>query len=140
MKKLLFGLVAAAGLTTFGAASSVYWTVDATGVDGVSYAQLYQANGAEVDSYLEAANFGTRTPAVGLDSSYSYYVNLYNAEGDFLAKTNIASWEDFLKADAVYAPPAPGGAGTYTFAVPEPTSALLMLLGMAGLALKRKNA
>ena len=32
-----------------------------------------------------------------------------------------------------------GGAGLYT-AVPEPTSSLLMLLGMAGLALKRKRA
>ena len=32
-----------------------------------------------------------------------------------------------------------GGAGWYT-AVPEPTSGLLMLLGMAGLALRRKRA
>ena len=33
-----------------------------------------------------------------------------------------------------------GGAGWYTGAVPEPTSGLLLLLGMAGLALKRKRA
>lgn len=33
-----------------------------------------------------------------------------------------------------------GGAGWYTGAVPEPTSGLLMLLGMAGLALRRKRA
>ena len=32
------------------------------------------------------------------------------------------------------------GAGWYTAAVPEPTSGLLLLLGMAGLALKRKQA
>ena len=33
-----------------------------------------------------------------------------------------------------------GGAGWYTGAVPEPTSGLLLLLGMAGLALRRKRA
>ena len=32
------------------------------------------------------------------------------------------------------------GAGWYTQSVPEPTSGLLMLLGMAGLALRRKRA
>ena len=32
------------------------------------------------------------------------------------------------------------GAGWYTSAVPEPTSGLLMLLGMAGLALRRRRA
>lgn len=32
------------------------------------------------------------------------------------------------------------GAGWYTAAVPEPTSGLLLLLGIAGLALKRKQA
>ena len=32
------------------------------------------------------------------------------------------------------------GAGWYTASVPEPTSGLLLLLGMAGLALKRKRA
>ena len=32
------------------------------------------------------------------------------------------------------------GAGWYTQSVPEPTSGLLLLLGMAGLALKRKQA
>ena len=32
------------------------------------------------------------------------------------------------------------GAGWYTQSVPEPTSGLLLLLGMAGLALKRKHA
>lgn len=33
-----------------------------------------------------------------------------------------------------------GGYGAVTFATPEPTSGLLILLGMAGLALKRKRA
>ena len=57
-----------------------------------------------------------------------------------------------IAAANVYEPPATGstltfspstlgvaGSGTFT-AVPEPTSGLLLLLGMAGLALKRKRA
>ena len=41
----------------------------------------------------------------------------------------------FKTANASYS-----GAGWYTASVPEPTSGLLLLLGMAGLALKRKRA
>ena len=57
-----------------------------------------------------------------------------------------------IPSASVYEPPASGtiptivlstqgtaGSGTFT-AVPEPTSGLLLLLGMAGLALKRKRA
>ena len=57
-----------------------------------------------------------------------------------------------IPSSYVYEPPASGtiatvtlstqgtaGSGTFT-AVPEPTSGLLLLLGMAGLALKRKRA
>lgn len=40
-----------------------------------------------------------------------------------------------LKADGAYA-----GAGWYAASVPEPTSGLLMLLGVAGLALRRRRA
>ena len=56
-----------------------------------------------------------------------------------------------ILAANVYDPPATGSratvnfgtqgtAGSGTFAAPEPTSGLLLLLGMAGLALKRKRA
>ena len=45
---------------------------------------------------------------------------------------------DDSKAAAMQASGGYAGAGWY--AVPEPTSGLLMLLGMAGLALKRKRA
>ena len=46
------------------------------------------------------------------------------------------SWTD----DATFTFAGEGGKGAGWYAVPEPTSGLLMLLGMAGLALRRKRA
>ena len=61
----------------------------------------------------------------------------YQAVGDgdvTFGQQNSYSSVGFMDASAGYS-----SAGWYT-AVPEPTSGLLMLLGMAGLALKRKRA
>ena len=52
-----------------------------------------------------------------------------------IAFGNQASASKSVFGDATFASP-----GWYTTAVPEPTSGLLLLLGMAGLALKRKRA
>ena len=52
-----------------------------------------------------------------------------------IAFGNQATASKSVFGDAAFASP-----GWYTTAVPEPTSGLLMLLGLAGLALKRKRA
>ena len=52
-----------------------------------------------------------------------------------IAFGNQATASKSVFGDAAFASP-----GWYTTAVPEPTSGLLLLLGMAGLALKRKRA
>ena len=150
MKKLLFGLVAAAGLTTFGAASSIYWTMADYGeFSAAQYATLFASiDGGEqtgADWTILPDTFAGRNKAtVGNLGGYSYYVQLFNEAHEAIAESATLSWQDLLDANAVSESMTPAGAGTATFggftAVPEPTSALLMLLGMAGLALKRKHA
>ena len=67
--------------------------------------------------------------------TYSFYFTSVDAVGNT------------YQSETVTAPAYGVGVGTFTFegngtwtAVPEPTSGLLMLLGVAGLALKRKKA
>ena len=62
--------------------------------------------------------------ALVTSDSATYAINFTNGAGfsDVTAKVDFANWE--------------GGGGD----VPEPTSAMLMLLGVAGLALRRKRA
>lgn len=80
-------------------------------------------------------------------NSYTFYTLVLNAEGDAATYFSIS-------ADVTQTAPTAGTmnmaftnlssgaqtAWTATTAVPEPTSGLLMLLGMAGLALRRRRA
>ena len=150
MKKLLFGIAVAAGLSAFAAPSAIYWNMDGYAeFTTAQYATLFAAIGDGVDTGADwtqiAENFDGRFKAtVGELGGYSYYVQLFNEANEAIAESATLSWQDLLDANAVSESMTPAGAGTATFgsftAVPEPTSALLMLLGMAGLALKRKNA
>ena len=67
------------------------------------------------------------------DTATSDYDGLAQAH-DLTFGTSMTASSKALPSDGAYS-----GAGWYT-AVPEPTSGLLMLLGMAGLALRRKRA
>ena len=93
------------------------YTVDGAGVDGF-YAILV-ADGSDLTkaSYMDMGSI-SGTTATSPTSTL-----LYNVE-----------WDD---ASAYL---SSGGFNTTVGAVPEPTSGLLILLGMAGLALKRKRA
>ena len=73
----------------------------------------YLSSAATGKSYDGSAEYPTGTTAIWMSSDY-----------------NTANWHEV--ASAPTPPPTPG--------VPEPTSGLLMLLGMAGLALRRKRA
>ena len=75
-----------------------------------------------------------------LDSSSASAANYFYASSVISQKITdavIADGASFVWDEIVTG--APGGAG-WTAVAPEPTSGLLLLLGMAGLALKRKRA
>ena len=87
-------------------------------------------------------------------NNYSYYVALVNGDNIFISDTVSVGASDVGFETASFALKTPSqaaatalektgsfaGGGWYTQSVPEPTSGLLMLLGMAGLALRRRRA
>lgn len=84
------------------------------------------------------------------EHTYSFYMAILSGDNVFVSDSKVSSGQasatvnvqfsgiktatQTLKADGAYA-----GGGWYA-AVPEPTSGLLMLLGIAGLALRRRRA
>ena len=158
MKKLIVMMVAAAAMISAKAADSfIYWMIEPT-APAFSYASLYVDKGGgdivALDEFLTGvaadqtqtslAAHTIKVDASNLGSSYSYYVELMNAEGEATHKSGLFGYTDI--ASYIYQAPNPTpktafdmGKDGFT-AVPEPTSGLLLLLGVAGLALKRKRA
>ena len=80
----------------------------------------------------------------------SFYIELLNDNGDFVGRTSDADLLSYSAAAQYLATLGGTGSGAAagpwgtstsftTQAIPEPTSGLLLLLGVAGLALRRKN-
>lgn len=75
-----------------------------------------------------------------------FFVELFNDSGAFMAQSEGITYADLKPfIDANYGgsgiPAAATGAAVFSaYSVPEPTSGLLLLLGVAGLALRRKRA
>lgn len=142
--------------TTKAAASSVnyyLWTMDAetyasTTLDGIAKLDTATATASGKNSalggtviYQDKTNFDSGDTVnwailftyTDGDGKEWYVANkgtgTVNDLGGQLSFNNLAS------ASSTYAP-----VGGWTAAVPEPTSGLLLLLGMAGFALKRKRA
>lgn len=147
MKKILFCTMAFLAACAV-RADLLYWTVGDSAPD-YTYAALMATQGTTAEgSAVEGPVLKSGTATVGrsdiksyLDATgYSFYIELMDAAGSAVAVSSLLMASDaanYMEVNGV--PQGTWDGGTYT-AVPEPTSGLLLLLGMAGLALKRKQA
>lgn len=128
-----------------GAATSLNgWSVGSTADNGGSVAQLYTLTGADSANW---AFQGTYSVDGSVDGYYAVLVlndtgklaSYYDAGN--ISGTTGASSPTNIKVNMDWSSTEYLTSGGFNTAVaPEPTSGLLILLGMAGLALKRKRA
>jgi len=162
MKKAIFLL--AVGVALIGRADYLYWMVDDT-VNGTdiqgnpttfdwSTAILkYEENNAVMTLTAEDADFYQTIDSyavadIGSASEYStrkYFIELYNSQNQWIGQTSHtlgSSLRQYIfSSDSMSSLPgvAFGQAGSTTYAVPEPTSGLLFVLGGMLLGLKRRR-
>lgn len=119
--------------------------------DDISALAIAGADGVSDDGYVEGPEFTYNQHAAG--ETWDAYYAIFSDDGKlFISETyttmaQATATEDIAFADvtaesmaaAMSASAGYSGAGWYE-SVPEPTSGLLLLLGMAGLALRRKQA
>jgi len=122
--------------TDTGASLVASYTLSALDVGtNYSFARLKDITGAADEGYYSVVVVNGQAGAVGLTGSYNY------AGQNTLVDPTSGSITDLTISDGwVSKWIGNGGGDAVTFAAPEPTSGLLFLLGMAGLALKRKRA
>lgn len=158
MKKLLTFAFAVAALACANA-SELWWTVNTSDFDWDTATLFASADGnnfegTQLDTWgkNDIADWGNAFSSL-TGSEKAFYIELYNSEGDRVA-TSATSVDDVRGYGAVSAAALAGsvwngGMSTpspYTFSqfsanvVPEPTSGLMILLGLAALGLKRKHA
>ena len=168
MKKLVFALAAIASTAVF-ADSYLYWMVDTTtdyayarvSADG-NYLTIYDSafdtpytdagslfdgkggGGSVSDDNMSAAKsegeaFYAALSSVGATKSSTFLIELYNESGTFLGQQQL-SGSALAFYDAGTAAPAAVAPGiASSFAIPEPSSGLLMLVGCAVLGLRRRK-
>ena len=163
IKKIVLGTaVAAMGLAA--SADTLYWQV--ADADPFTTATLYAiptasapGDGTEIttelaDGVSTPTGTGTSLSTVGTDitgygSSYSFYVELYNAStGNTWSPNKNYPWtytelynSGCISTGNEIAPPSGVASGGMNGgAVPEPTSGMMLLIGASLLALRRRRA
>ena len=165
MKKLIIGAVAF-GLAVAAQAASMNWRFE--GVSADKDCTVYAILGATVDtsnwkSAADIANIGSATVVEGgtkfktytatgaadsddMTYSSSFIFAMVSADGKQYALTEaVAPGEPYIKAGqdpakSTYLVSGFGAFKDFASDVPEPTSGMLLLLGVAGLALRRRRA
>ena len=163
MKKLVC-LACAAVLGLVASADTLYWQVD-TSADNAyapiknqtfSYAKLYATDGTtttELASVAAEADGKTMKPALTDlgdygSNTYSFYVELLNyANGEstsvytqpYASTYNELVSAGYVSTQAMATPQGFASGGFNGAAVPEPTSGVLLLIGGAMLALRRRR-
>lgn len=151
----------------FAQADFLYWHVD-TGADdaysavdmsAVAGATLYKFKtdtnpsrpyeGAEgASGYVTVADGKTGVQSYELnnsDTGYSFFVELYNEEGTVVWTQYASTYDQLVASQAIATsgigtPAALASGGMNGASVPEPTSGIMLLIGGAVLALRRRRA
>ena len=106
----------------------------ATGIDGVLSTVTASASGAVAATSFDSSAFTSGT-------TYDFYFVIEDNGKQFTSAVKSVQALDVGTASITFGNMASATQNASNWAaVPEPTSGLLMLLGMAGLALKRKRA
>ena len=125
--------------TDTGASIVSSYTLNAAEASGnYRFVSSYDITGAADAGYYSVVVVDGSAGAVGLTGAYMYGGQNTVVDPTSGSTTDITIGDFWTSGTADYI--GMNGYSAVTFAAPEPTSGLLLLLGMAGLALKRKRA
>ena len=154
MKKSLLAIALMGAMVASADDSYLYWMVGSDAGDYAyakvrevnpdGYLNIYDDTGLIGDSVSKAVLSSYSDEglyaliASGSSASSSFIVELYNDQGKFLSQSTIPYSQGSFYAGGFAQPPSSGATFT-SFAIPEPNSGLLMLVGCALLGLRRRK-
>ena len=130
-----------------------YYYVSQNTVSGGSAGELVDKSALTGGNYAAGdlssiLSWDTDEAYTGSASSLSFFVELYDSAGNWVAQSNPIPYSqltDFVASSPSFNSNFAGanstfGGGTTSYGIPEPTSGLLMLVGLGALALRRRKA
>lgn len=165
MKNIICGLVLLGAVSAFADDSYLYWMVGNDAPSDYAYARVRDQDGTYLNIYDSGFDYQyTEAPgnesgvskgtvndfkdygegfyaqlASGTSSSSSFIVELYNSSDNFVGQSGPLAYSlAAIYSGGMSTPPStPSSFGS--FAIPEPSSGLLMLVGCAVLGLRRRK-